>query len=727
MKRRALVAFAVGASCVLGSVGARADGRCGDHPWCDASRPADERADLLLGALTQDERIGLLTGGAVARLDVPAVRFTDGPVGAGGLGAGSGPATGLPAGIALAAGWDQAAALAYGRVVGDEVKRRGFDGVYGPTMNIMRTALGGRTFEAFGEDPYLASRMAVGWIRGAQAQGVMADAKHYAANNQEGYLGVPPLQGLIGGRFLVNAIVDERSLREIYFPAFEASVREGGAATVMCSYNRLNGVYACENAYLLKKVLKEDWGFTGFVVSDAGAAHDTAANLENGLDYDILGTGYLPPLVQIALATGRTDAATVDEHVHRILRTLFSVGFFDRAGFVDDASTIDQAAHAAVAQSVAEKGITLLENTGVLPLDASSLRSIAIVGLAGNRYVRGSGSSDVSPFRVVTPLEAIRTRVGPGVQVTWDPGFVPQLAARQAAQADVAIVFAHDTESEGSDKTCLSLDCPGIGLPQGNTGMNWQFAIGLQDELIHDVAAANPNTIVVLETGAPVLTPWRSEVEALLEAWYPGQEGGTAIARVLFGDVDPGGRLPATFPAHPEDIPTAGDLEKYPGLLENETYKEGVLVGYRWYDARATAPAYPFGFGLSYTSFSFHDLQVTQSSPGAAAATVTIAVTNTGTRRGIAVPQLYVSLPRPPAGIVQRPKQLKRFASVALEPGETQVVPLELTPRDFSYWDVAASDWRVADDCYAILLGASSRDIRRQSTLAVGSSPCAGG
>src|SRR5256714_4342943 len=510
--------------CVLRVAESRADGRCGAHPWCDTSVSADQRADLLLGALTQDEKITLLTGGAVGRVDVPAVRFTDGPVGAGGLGAGSGPATGLPAGIALAAGWDQAAALAYGTVVGDEVKRRGFDGVYGPTMNIMRTPLGGRTFEAFGEDPYLAGRMAVGWIRGAQTQGVMADAKHYAANNQEGYLGAPPLQGLIGGRFLVNAIVDERTLREIYFPAFEASVKEGGAATVMCSYNRLNSVYACENAFLLKKVLKEDWAFTGFVVSDAGAAHDTAANLNNGLDYDILGTGYLPPLVQIALATGQASAATVDEHVHRILRTLFSVGFFDRAGYVDDASTIDQAANAAVAQSVAEKGITLLENRGVLPLDASTLRSIALVGLAGNRYVRGSGSSDVSPFKVVTPLDAISARVGPAVEVSWDPGFVPQLAAQHAAQADVAIVFAHDTETEGSDKTCMSLDCPGIGLPQGDNGMNLQFALGLQNELIHEVAAANANTIVVLETGAPVLTPWRNEVAALLEAWYPGQE-----------------------------------------------------------------------------------------------------------------------------------------------------------------------------------------------------------
>ncbi len=677
---------------------------------------------MLLGAMTREEKIGLLTGTAAPRVGIPPVKFTDGGLGAGGLGAGFGEATAMPAGMALAAGWDSAMAREYGTVVGNEVKNRGFDGVFGPTVNIMRTPLGGRTFEAYGEDPYLAARMASGWILGAQAEGVMADAKHYAANNQEGQLGVPPVQGILGGRLLTNAIVDERTLREIYFPAFEAAVTESRTATVMCSYNRLNGIYACENHFLLEKVLR-GWGFDGFVVSDFGAAHNTAANLNNGMDYDIGSTAYLPLLVEIALASGSVSAETLDERVRTILRTLFAIGFFDRPSFQNDAAQIDQLRHAEVARTVAEQGITLLKNTGVLPLDPSELRSIAVIGSAAGRYVRGRGSSQVTPFHTVTALEGIRERAGSKVSVRYNDGLLPLLAAVDAAAADVAIVVVADTETEGSDKLCMSLDCPGVGLPNFGDATDLQLTVGLQDELIRSVANANPRTIVVLETGAPVLTPWRDQVEALLEAWYPGQEGGTAIARVLFGDIDPGGRLPATFPRHEGDIPTAGDLEKYPGVAENAEYKEGVLVGYRWYDARSIEPAFPFGFGLSYTTFSIHDLRIERDSNGVGAR-ITIEVTNTGNRRGIAVPQLYVGIPSPSPEIVQPPKHLKRFAHLSIVPGSTERATFELESRDLSFWDVSSEDWRVAPGCYAIMVGSSSRDIEQQATVPIGVGSC---
>ena len=719
-------AFAVVAS-VIASLSATAPswaaGRCGNHDWCNTSLTPDDRASLLLAVLTQDEKITLLTGGAVARVDIPALKFTDGGVGAGGLGAGSGQATGLPAGTALAAGFDPAMALAYGAVVGNEVKGRGFDGVYGPNMNLMRTPLGGRTFEAYGEDPYLSSRMAVGWIRGAQAEGVIADAKHYAVNNQEGYLGVPPVFGLLGSRSFVDVTIDERTLRETELQAFEASVNEADVATLMCSYNKVRGVYVCENRHLLTEILKDEWGFDGFVVSDFLAAHNTIDNMNNGMDYDIASSAYNSPLVTLALASGQVSQATLDEHVHRILRTLFKFGFFDRAGYVDDVSQIDQPAHALVARTIAERGVTLLRNDGILPLDPSTVKSIAVIGGAANRYIRGSGSSQVSAFHTVTPLRGITDRAGSAISVRYNDGTLPLLAAIDAAGADVAIVVAADTETEGSDKTCMSLDCPGVGLPDAHDGANMQYTLPGQEALIRAVAAANPNTIVVLETADPVLTPWRDCVAALLEAWYPGQEGGTAIARVLFGDVDAGGRLPVTFPKRYRDTPTGDDLEKYPGIGESETYKEGVLVGYRWYDWQGIEPAYPFGYGLSYTTFSYHDLAVQPAVPGPGA-TVTVQVTNTGGRAGIAVPELYVGLPEPAPGVVQPPWQLKGFAHLALDPGATELVTFTLGVRDLSYWDVGSGSWVVAPGCYGIMIGSSSRMIAEESVLPIGVPAC---
>jgi beta-glucosidase len=720
-RRAALCAWLI--AMLFAASPAHAAGRCGDHPWCDTSLSPDARAGLLLDALTQDEKVSLLAGDDLAggfsggptqhtgtsdgvpRVGLPPVYYSDGPVGPR-----QGSATALPVPMALAATFDPAMAFAHGSVVGNEVKDKGNDVVFAPTVNIMRTPLGGRTFEAYGEDPFLDAQMAVGWIDGAQSQGVIADVKHFAANNQEGDagpvanlsapsqpIGPPPVAG---NRMTENSVVDERTLREIYLPQFEAAVKDAHVGTVMCSYNRLNGDYACENPHLLHDILERDWGFKGYVIADYGAAHDTPGNLNGGLDFEPWpGLAYSPEAVDAVLAARLATPQQADDHVRRVLRTLFAYGFFDRSAYKDDDGQIDKTAHAQTAEQIEQSAITLLENRGALPLRTAGLRSIAVIGKDANAFITGGGSGDVTPFSFVTPLQAIRQRAGSRVRVSYDDGSDASSAAALAKGADVALVFAGDYETEGTDRACLTLECP-------NTN-------GDQDSMIEQVAAANPNSVVVLETGGPVLTPWRDKVAGLVEAWYPGEQGGTAIAHMLFGDADPGGRLPATFPREEGDIPTAGDREKYPGVAENVKYKEGVLVGYRWYDANRIAPAFPFGFGLSYTSFGYGTLRVSGSS-------ASVTVTNTGSRLGVEVPQLYLGLPSPGPGMVQPPKQLKGIEKLSLAPGESRRVTVAITPRDLSYWDTGAGDWSIAPGCYGVMVGRSSRDIVRRATLAVG-------
>jgi beta-glucosidase len=714
---------------------ASAAGRCGSHPWCDTSLSPDARAGLLLTELTQDEKISLLAGdepfgvagGAhshtgtsdgIPRLDLPTTYYSDGPVGPR-----QGQTTAMPIPMALAATFDPRYAYRYGDVVGNEVKAKGNDVVFAPTVNIMRTPLGGRTFEGYGEDPYLVSRMAVKWIEGAQSQGVIGDVKHFAANNQEGQspaanqggpgqpLGPPAGEG---NRMLVNSVVDERTLREVYLPQFEAAVKEAHVGSVMCSYNRLNGQYACENQHLLGDILERDWGFKGYVLSDYGAAHPqgTAASLNNGLDFEPWpGIAYNPNEVQLALATQQVSTNTIDDHVRRILRTAFAFGFFDRPAFKDDDAQIDKPGHAKAAQQVEEQAITLLTNKGRLPLDASKLKTIAVIGADASKFKTGGGSGAVTPFSFETPLDAI-TKRAPGAKVTYDDGSDAARAAALAKSSDATILFAGDYQSEGADKACLSLECPDYN--------------GDQDGLIESVAAAQPNTVLVLESGGPVLTPWRNKVAALVEAWYPGEQGGPAIARVLFGDTDPGGRLPVTFPQSEDQLPTAGDPEKYPGTGENVIYKEGVLVGYRWYDANKLAPAFPFGFGLSYTHFAYRHLKVAPDVGGTLPLTVSLDVTNTGRRTGITVPQLYLGLPQPAPGVVQPPKQLRGMQKLALRPGQTKRVRFSLADRALSYWNVNANRWEIAPGCYPVMAGRSSRDITNRATLAVDGARCPG-
>ena len=699
---------------------ASAAGRCGDpaqRPWCDTSRSADERAGLLLEALTREEKIGLLAGdevfgvtgaegthtgtsNGVERVGLPPVYFSDGPVGPR-----QGRATAMPSPMSLASTFSRDLAFQHATIIGDEVKKKGNDVVYAPAVNMLRTPLNGRTFEYFGEDPFLAGAMAASWTRGVQSVGVIGNVKHFAVNNQEGRGGIPPLgAGGQGSRLTVDARVGERALREIYLPQFEAAVKEGGVGSVMCAYPRVNGQYACENQHLLEDVLKRDWGFEGFVLTDYGAGKNTVASLNNGLDLDIWpAVVYRPELVRTALETGLASEAVVEEHVRRILRTLFAFGFFDREAYADDDSRVDKAAHHAAAADLEQQGIVLLENDGaILPLDAGRIGRLALIGPEIDVLKNGGGSSAINPYMTTTPRAAIEAKLGQD-RVTADDGSDTARAAEVARAADVAVVVVGDNMTEGNDKPCMGLDC-------GSTD-------GVErDALIEAVGAAQPNTVVVLQSGGPITTPWRDEVRGLMEAWFPGQNGGTAIARVLFGDAEPGGRLPATFPLREEDEPTSGDPEKYPGVNERVHYKEGVLIGYRWFDEKELGVAYPFGYGLTYTSFRFSGLRL---EPGRDA-TVSVRVRNTGGRIGTAVPQLYVGMPEPSKDLVQPPRQLKGFERVALRPGQSRRVRFVLDERAFSYWDPRSDGWRVAAGCYRIMVGASSRDLPLQGIIGRG-------
>jgi beta-glucosidase len=711
---------------LISAPGAWAATQCADAgPWCNLALSADQRAQLLLDHLTQSQKISLLAGNNVLGVTgsghtgtnagvpglVPPVNFTDGTAGIRG-----GPTTAMPDELAVAASFDPRVAAQDGQVLGSEAKNKGNDVIYGPTLTIMRTPLAGRTFQALGEDPFLSSQVGAGLIEGIQAQGVIANANIYVGNNQEGQdptgmsgmPGVPLGGGSVGARYVIDANIDQRTLREIYLPPFEVAVKQANVGTVMCAYNLVNGTYNCENGPLLNGILKQQWGFKGFVLSDYGAAHNTIASLQNGLDFEPWpGNVYGPAPVTAAVTSGVVTQAQLDDHIRRYLRTLFAFGVFDRPAFVADEARIDKPAHAATARGIEDSAITLLQNRrSILPLTRTHLKSIAVIGKVADSFLTGGGSSLVTPYSYVTPLQGITARAGSRVRVAYDDGSNPASATALAKQSDVAIVVAANYEIEGVDLQCLSLECPN--------------AYGDQDSLIRQVAAANPHTIVVLETGGPVLTPWSGQIQGLLEAWYPGEQGGTSIAHVLFGDVNPSGHLPVTFPRSEADTPTARDPTAYPGVANSETYKEGVFVGYRWYDAHKLAPAFPFGFGLSYTRFAYRRLTVSRTATGAL---VRVTVANVGHRAGAAVPQLYLGLPSRP-GVAQPPAQLKGVDRFTLAPGRGVRVGFPLEARALSYWDVGAGGWRVAPGCYQVMVGSSSRDLPLRAVLGEGGARC---
>jgi beta-glucosidase len=603
--------------------------------------------------------------------------------------------------IAQASTWDSTMQYDWGSHVGWEAWHKGIDIHLAPALNIARFPRNGRNFEYMGEDPYLAGKGAAAATRGLQSQHVVATLKHYALNNHE------------VNRMSVSSDVDPRTAHEIYLAAFETAVEEGQPGAVMCSYNRVDfvppydnstSIYACEHPTLLTTYLKQELGFDGWVMSDWNATHSTVAAALAGLDQEMAvfpGTFFADPLKQ-AVQNGQVPQSRLDDMVIRITRAMFRVGVFDHPpapqpdAYAADVETPDEIAFA---RRLAEQGTVLLKNDGrALPLVGHGKR-IAVIGRAAGPdgvldVYNGGGSAHVPQFgnksNVVSPLQGIQERAAAdGDVVVYDDGSSPEAAAALASTADVAVVFGYYTEAEGGDRASLSLDSGG-------------------DALISAVAGSQPNTAVVLNTGGPALMPWIGNVKAVLEAWYPGQEYGHAIAALLFGDVNPSAKLPQTFPRAEADLPVQTP-EQYPGVdqsgIPHARYSEGLLVGYRWFDAKGIQPLFPFGHGLSYTTFGYSSLKVKSGRT----VTVTFTIKNTGDRAGAEVGQLYLGFP---AATGEPPKQLKGFQKVYLEPGQSKRVTLKLDRRAFSYWDAGRQDWEARNGSYRVFVGSSSRDIR---------------
>jgi beta-glucosidase len=690
------------------------------------AQDADRRARDLVNRMTLDEKIEQLHGirdddhyrfiPPLPRLGIPALQITNGPAGAGPGGTKpQAKATALPSPLSLAATWDPALAKLNGDIIGAESKDIGNALVEAPTINIARVPQNGRTFEGYGEDPYLVAQIAVNNIIGIQEQGVIANVKHFAANNQE------------TNRFTVNEDVDERVMREIYLPAFEAAIKTGHSASLMCAYPRVNGTYCCEDAALLNDILKKEWGFDGFVTSDFGAVHSTVGSALGGLDLEMpTGKFFNAEDLKAAVQSGQVPISVIDDKLIRRFRTMMRLGVFDHPPVP---KPIPAEENGTTARRLAEEGMVLLKNDGgILPLHPAQLKSIAVIGpAAAKAFTGGGGSSRVAPLYIVDPLDGIRRRIGDKVSVTFADGSDPAQAATLASAANIALVMVGDINSEGRDHQ-LSLE-------------------GNQDKLVEAVAAANPRTIVVLKSGAPVLMPWVHQVPAILEAWYPGEEDGNAVAAVLFGEVNPSGKLPITFPKSLDDLP-ANKPEQYPGTGPVEPYKnlefdmnakslpgpgglarysEGVFVGYRHYDAKGIAPLFPFGHGLSYTTFAYKDLkispaQLSVANKGNLEISVEATIVNKGKMRGAEVVQLYLGMPSS-EGVPQPPKQLKAFQKVALDPGKETRVRLLLDRRALSYWDVNSHAWVVTPGDYQVMIGASSRDIRLTGHIKVAVAP----
>lgn len=717
-------------------------------PYLDPALPVEARIADLLPRLTLDEKVGMIhaatkfTNAGVPRLGIPPLHLSDGPHGVREeispdswkpAGRTDDFITYMPVSIGLAASWNPELASAYAGVIADEARQRGKDVMLGPGLNIMRTPLNGRNFEYYGEDPWLSSRIAVGYIHGMQAGDVAVCVKHYALNNQE------------TNRGSIDVDVDERSLREIYLPAFEAAVKEGKAYSVMGAYNRYLGQHCCHNEVLVNQILKGEWGFSGVYVSDWSGVHDTREAALYGMDLE-MGTAkpiaeyYLANPLKHLLESGAIPLSVVDDKVRRILRLMMQTKLFEgrRPG------SINTPQHQTIARQVADQAVVLLKNSdNILPLNVGSLKSIAVIGEDAVRLqARGGQSSELKAFYEVTPLEGIIHRAGREISVTFSPGYLapifrrteetdaagvrktvmvplPSLpqdqlterAVAAARQADVAIIIAgmnHEInfDTEGSDKLSLR-------LPYG------------QDDLIAKVVAANPRTIVVVMAGGPTeMDPWLPTVPAVVQGWYLGMEAGNALAGILFGDVNPSGKLPCSFPRQLADSPahTFGP-DAYPGTGRGGVvhYKEGLLVGYRWFDTKKIEPLFPFGYGLSYTTFAYENVSVaagTGAQDNSQPVTVECDVTNTGSRAGAEVVQIYVA---PPAqGSVPRPlKELKGFAKVFLQPGEKKRVSVPLSPRAFAYYSVERKGWMADAAEYQLLVGSSSRDIRLTTTFAV--------
>ena len=700
--------------------------------WMNSGLSPDERASMVVKEMTIDEKITMLhgtgmvglspmsplavhsNGGAgyvveIPRLEIPAIQMSDSAYGVRMSGENGRYSTALPSCVAGAASWDLQGGFEYGALIGRELRAQGYNMSLGGGVNLTREPRNGRTFEYMGEDPVLAGKMVASVIRGIQAQHVLGDIKHYALNDQE------------SGRNAVNITIDKRAARESDLLAFEIGIEESDPAGVMCSYNRVYGDYACESKYLLTDVLKRDWNFKGFVVTDWGGAHSVEKASAAGMDHEQPGWLFYGDDLKKAVESGRVPQAELDDHVHRILRAMFATGLMDNPV---QRSVPDVLGGLEVARKLEEQSIVLLKNEkSQLPLDASKVHSIAVIGPhADVGMISGGGSAQVDPpvgnailppgkgqtrwlepvWFPTSPLKSIRAKAA-GVKVQFDSGADPSAAAALAKNSDVAIIFAYQWESEG-------MDLPSLALPEH------------QDDLIAKVAAANPHTVIVVESGGPVTMPWADKVSAILEAWFAGSSGSDAVANVLFGDVNPSAKLPLTFPRTEADLPHPTVVQPPPESIPDDkrpdvwnqiatglapfqvTYDEGVKVGYKWYDAEKKAVLFPFGHGLSYTTYSYSGLKVT---PGKNPK-VTFTVKNTGKRDGAEVAQIYAALP---ASAAEPPKRLVGFNKVWLRAGESKELTVEVNPKYLSIFNVEQNGWQLLPGEYSFMVGGSSQSL----------------
>jgi beta-glucosidase len=727
-------------------------------PWAARDSSADTRANQLLSQMTLDEKIQLVHGAVstatvprgaagfipgIPRLGIPDLYLADGSVG---VGNSVGQATALPSSIAATATWDRHLGYAYGSVIGRELSAYGINVNLGGNTNMTaREPRDGRTFETKGEDPILAGVTTAAHLRGVQDQHVMADIKHFAFNDQE------------TERMYANSLIDERGARESDLLAFEIGIKDSNVQSVMCAYNLVNSAYSCANDHLLNDVLKNDWGFKGFVMSDWVATVPMLVDFStvispslHGLDQEQpFGIFFNPSVLKAQLQAGIVPIDRLDDMVHRILRAMFAAGLFD---FPQTIHPLDLAKDEAVAEEVEEQGSVLLKNANQqLPLDAHQIRSIAVIGShADIGVISGGGSAQVTPtggpvlvegplpfhggnplppyllipipqLGVVvpfataclgsqiwdpsSPLAAIEAKA-PQAAIQFDSGSNTASAAALAAQSDVAIVFVNQWEAENCELDNLNLP-------------------NQQDDLVSAVGAANPHTVVVLETGGPQVMPWLGQVSAVLEAWYPGQRGGEAIANLLFGDVNPSGKLPLTFPKSIHDLPHPQiPFFSNPNPSPFDVgYPEGLLVGYKWYDAQKIEPLFPFGYGLSYSTFFFSNLNVDRDSGHAGERTVHVSfsVTNTSNRAGAEVAQVYLGLP---AETGEPPRRLVAWKKVRLEADETRNVVIDIDPdvssHPLSFWNTSTNSWQVSPGEYKVYVGKSSRDIVLLSAFTIG-------
>lgn len=720
------------------------------YPWSDKKLSADERAELVLKEMTLDEKIQMLHGlgwnamfakpesgpgtraisvlgfiPGVPRLGIPDLQMSDCVEGISGAGPLGRYATALPSAESMAAGWDPKLSYETGTMIGKEMRAQGFNMSLGSGINLIREPRNGRTFEYKGEDPLLAGTLAGQELKAEKELHLITDLKHFVVNDQD------------TGRTTANSIISKRAMREADLYAFQIALRNSGAGAIMCSYNRINGTYACENSYTLTDVLKKEFGFKGFVVSDWGATQSTVKAALAGLDIEMPGDDSFGAPLKEAVESGEVPMERLNDMVHRILRTEFDSGIVD---FPPKMESPDIQRGFEVAQKIEEHGAVLLKNEhGILPLAAGTIKSIAVIGgHADVGVMSGGGSSQVSPaggnavppppevannpmaiffeevYHRSAPLKGIQQKAR-GAVVKFDAGTDPVAAAALAKSSQVVIVFAVQHATEGFDVKNLS-------LPKN------------QDALIEAVATANPHTVVVLETGGAVLMPWIDKVEGVIEAWYPGIRGSEAIANVLFGDVNPSGHLAITFPKSEADLPHPAHVDPpkadaahpvpklpgFPGLVAfgmgiapffDVPYDEGLKVGYKWYDAENKPVLFPFGYGLSYTSFAYSGATVKAGDT----TEVGFTVKNTGKRAGIETAQVYATLPDA-AG--EPPKRLVGWAKVELAPGESKQISVPVSRERLLIFDETSDSWKLIPGKYVFRIGSSSRDLPLQQAVA---------